>query len=478
MLHAVEMDKDILLAHLLDFNNKRCVPPLSEEEVQDVAQRCNWKPSEPEPALVVKAPEPELPAAPFRERKTVTYPIEVWEGTVIGEFAKLCALDNNVPRKLYAEAFRCALGAAVGDKIICPVEGTLPRSFTVIIAPKGKGKGTAIRRAVRFFSVPWYDAMQLPGLLSGERDFIWKSAGIGAWITAASSVPGMARLCKELKNTEEKAPHMTWRGTLPRIISVHEEMKTFLSTLFIEGGVGSGMEGVVCQLWDDVIFHGTATGTREAVYGEMMFSLLAGVTEEDWFDLLSRGDAVGGGLMSRLNIIGTQGEYKNVGRMKPPDFTPLQESFLPRIRLLADARCRISTTEGGDRIIDEWVETLPEGSERMNLHAWRSALLLAWLRREEAISAKTAADAVLLGQYQVDSHEFYKVKAAEGSNARIQAKIIRALEMRGPLTKRTLQQATHASRCGTEAWTRALDGLIKDRQVGKREDGTLYRADV
>ena len=124
------------------------------------------------------------------------------------------------------------------------------------------------------------------------------------------------------------------------------------------------------------------------------------------------------------------------------------------------------------------MESLPEGTERMNVHAWRSALLLAWLRREDVISAKTAADAVLLGQYQVDSHDFYRVKAAEGSNARIQSKILRALEMRGPLTKRVLQQSTHASRCGTEAWTRALDGLIKDRQVGKREDGTLYRANV
>jgi hypothetical protein len=117
----------------------------------------------------------------------------------------------------------------------------------------------------------------------------------------------MARLCKELENTAKTSPHLTWCNTLPRILSVYEEMKGFLSTLFIEGGVGSGMEGVVCQLWDDVSFNGTATGTRDAVYGEMMFSLLAAVTEEDWFDLLGRGNAVGGGLMSRFNIIGTEG---------------------------------------------------------------------------------------------------------------------------------------------------------------------------
>lgn len=116
-----------------------------------------------------------------------------------------------------------------------------------------------------------------PGLLSGERDFVWKPKGIGAWVAAASSVPGLARLTKDLDSTTKIKPHMTWGRTLPRILSVFGEMKAFLGTLFIEGGVGSGMEGVVCQLWDDVIFHGTATGTREAAYGEMMFSMLAGL---------------------------------------------------------------------------------------------------------------------------------------------------------------------------------------------------------
>ena len=267
------------------------------------------------------------------------------------------------------------------------------------------------------------------------------------------------------------------RNTLPRILSVHEEMKTFLSTLFIEGGVGSGMEGVVCQLWDDISFHGTATGTREAVYGEMLFSLLAGVTEQDWFDLLSRGNAVGGGLMSRFNIIGTEGEYENVSKMHPPDLTTLQESFLPRIIRLEDAHANVRSSEGADRVIGEWTDNLPEGSERMNIHAWRSALLLAWLRHEETITAKTAEDAVLLGQYQIDSHDYYRTVAADNVTARIQSKVLRALGLKGPMTKRELQQRTNAHRDGTEQWNRALDGLVRDKAIGKLEDATYYLAE-
>jgi len=314
-------------------------------------------------------------------------------------------------------------------------------------------------------------------LLSGARDFLWKPKGIGAWVAAASSVPGMAKLTKELDSTIKNKPEMTWGNTLPRILSVHEEMKTFLSTLFIEGGVGSGMEGVVCQLWDDVSFHGTATGTRDAVYGEMLFSMLCGVTEQDWFDLLSRGNAVGGGLMSRFNMIGTEGQFANVARMKPPDVAALRDTFLPRVMQLEDAQVRILASEAADTIIGEWANDLPEGSERMNVHAWRSALMLAWLRHEESITAKTAEDAVRLGQYQIASHAYYRTKTADTANARVQAKILRALEMKGPRNRRDLQKDTNAHRDGTELWKRALDGLVQDQAIGKRENGVYYRAE-
>ena len=316
-----------------------------------------------------------------------------------------------------------------------------------------------------------------PALLSGERDFAWKPKGIGAWMAAASSVPGMARLIKDLDSTIKNKPHLTWGNTLPRILSVHEEMKTFLSALFIVGGVGSGLEGVVCQLWDDVFFNGTATGTRDAAYGEMMFSMLCGVTEEDWFDLLSRGNAVGGGLMSRLNIIGTEGNYENVSNMHPPDFRAMQETFLPRVMQLEDAHVQISPTEAAEKIISEWTDALPDGSERINVHAWRSALLLAWLRHEDRISAKTASDAVSLGQYQIASHDYYRAHQANNVIATIQGGILRALTMKGPMRKRELQRATHYDRDGTELWNRAFDGLVRDDRVVKREDGICQLSD-
>ncbi len=145
-------------------------------------------------------------------------------------------------------------------------------------------------------------------------------------------------------------------------------------------------------------------------------------------------------------MCGTEGGYENVARMNPPDFTALQETFLPHVMQLEDAHTHILPTEAADRIISEWSDNLPEGSERMNVHAWRAALLLAWLRHEESISAKTAEDAVSLGDYQVASHDYYRTKSADTANARVQGKLLRALELKGSLSKRQLQQCTNAHR--------------------------------
>ena len=96
---------------------------------------------------------------------------------------------------------------------------------------------------------------------------------------------------------------------------------------------------------------------------------------------------------------------------------------------------------------------------------------------EDASSEKTAQDAVLLGQYQVQSHEYYRTKKLDTPNARVQEKILRAPKMKGPLAKRKLQQVTNAGRDGTELWNRALAGLLQDGRVGKRDDGAYCLAD-
>jgi hypothetical protein len=401
------------------------------------------------------------------------YPIWVWEDTVVGEFAKLCAQDNNVPRKLFAEAFRTVLGAMLGDRLVSPKDGVIPRAYTIIIAPKGRGKGTAVRRAVDFFSGTWNSGMTSvePGFLFHARNCQWKSQGIGAFNASASSAPGMAKLTKEDPQAKGLSPHQTWQNTVPRVLSVHEELKTFLSSLFIEGGTGKALDGVICSLWDGVDFAAPATDKRPPAYGQMQFSLLGAVTPEDWFDLLSRSDAVGGGLMSRLNLIGTEGEYELVDSLDKPNFKPLQDSFLPRIRQLADAPCSIGITDEGKEIMRLFTKHLPPGNERMSVHAWRGALLLAWLHHQPAIDKRMAAGGCALALYQVQMHEYYRTNKMDNPLAAVQDRIVRCLVMKGPQKKKIIWNLTNGSRSGTELWNRAFDGLIRGGVVSQQPDG-------
>ncbi len=476
------LSDDMLRAHAYDINENRMNGnSLGGDELDKIIESaCKWEIGKPTPSVSFGSSTPVKPAA-MPERVRPIYPLDAWRDTVVYEFARLCGNDNNVPAKMYAEAFRCVLGAVVGDRLACPrVDGALPRTFTIIVAPKGKGKGTSIRRAVEFFEAEWRSGeATMPGLLSQNREFMWKPTGVGAWNTAASSVPGMARLTVENRKPVvglKTSAVPSWENTLPRILSVNEEMKTLLGTLFIGGGVGSSMEGVICQLWDHNSFQGTATGTRDASYGRMLFSLLCGVTEEDWFDLLSQGNVVGGGLMSRLNIIGTEGQFDNVSTMEPPDFAPLRESFLPRIARLEDAAVNIGVTDAAKAAVSEWVLSLPEGSERRNVHVWRSALLLSWLLHEDAITEDTVRRAISLGDYQTASHEYYRTNPADTVNAGVQAKIIRALTVGGSMSKRDLQRKTSASRVGTYLWGQALTGLLQDGAIGRDENGQFFLA--
>lgn len=467
---AIGCGEDAILARLVEINSDPLImaDPKPDADLERIARSIAKKPVVGDPVVVIGSADPPLEELPvFEKPPRPVYPIEVWEDTIAGEFAKRCTHDNNIPRKIFVEAFRTELGAVLGDRLSCGLDGVLPRAYTVLIMPFGKGKGSAFRRTANFFKSDWYSATagaSRPALLTGAEDFIWKPTGIGARTAQASSVPGMARLTRENK-TAESQPHLCWRDTIPRFLFRYEEMKGLFSTLYIEGGTGTGMEGAICQLWDDTEFFSPATSGRAAQYGQMQLSLLCAVVPDDWTDLASRGNVIGGGLYSRLNLIGTLGEYENVADMQMPDFSGLRESLLDRILALATTPIKTDPTPEARGLVGEWQRTLRPGQERMNIHVWRSALILAWLHQADQITGRIAEQAIRLGEYQICSHDYYAIQAADSAQAKTQQKIVQALTNKGPLAHRALQRAAHAERIGTEQWRKAMAGLIADKRI-------------
>ena len=76
--------------------------------------------------------------------------------------------------------------------------------------------------------------------------------------------------------------------------------------------------------------------------------------------------------------------------------------------------------------MDDWfanVLVLPEGvsKARLNIHAWRTALHLAWLRGHEQITAQDAEGGTRVANYQVKMREYYAPTEGETRQARCEA---------------------------------------------------------
>src|SRR5262249_52367042 len=67
ILRVTEMEKSVLTAHLEDFNEKWCEPPLPEDEVSRVAMSCNWQPDPEEPTVTISGSQLKKTVTDWRE---------------------------------------------------------------------------------------------------------------------------------------------------------------------------------------------------------------------------------------------------------------------------------------------------------------------------------------------------------------------------------------------------------------------------
>ncbi len=171
---------------LLQVNADRCIPPLEEEEVKEIAKHAaDWKLPELEPVVtigggkraeVLDAEDAEDMEAMPRPK----YPDEVWDGTPYGEFADLCTEGNFIPKKFFSESLT-VVGAVVGDRLTCPITGVNPRSYTIIIGVvrnAGRalpmiGFGTSLMKGGRAWSA------RKAALSSGLASLLGDHGGIG-----------------------------------------------------------------------------------------------------------------------------------------------------------------------------------------------------------------------------------------------------------------------------------------------------------
>jgi hypothetical protein len=367
-------------------------------------------------------------------------------------------------------------GALVGNRLRCPITGVNARAYTIIIGPPSCGKGTTVDRLQELFCFERWDGLErteAPLLWSDPAELCWRSRGIGAQIITPASAPGLMKaiLPRKLKKNESYNPLELWKP-IPRVITIAEEVRTVFAN-FDNESTGAGLESVMCELFDRDSFTTTVTKDRGPEAGLLMYSVFGGITREGWDSVFSKSQSVESGFLSRINIIGTE-EERRAGKLRRPDFEPLRNKFFPLINDLEKNPRMLDTTPDADALIDKWFRELvmPEGvsKARLNIHAWRTALHLAWLRGHPHITAADANSAIRLTNYQVKMREFYAPAEGETRQARCEAAIRKAMRARRRMKERDLKRATHYEKYGVDLWDRSLSALCKAGEMRRDKD--------
>ena len=149
-----------------------------------------------------------------------------------------------------------------------------------------------------------------------------------------------------------------------------------------------------------------------------------------WSSVFSKVQSTESGFLSRVNIVGSE-EGRRVSDLEIPDFTALRNRFFPLIKDLAKNPRRVSASLDAKKVVADWFAalTIPEGisRSRLNIHAWRTSLHLAWLQGHEQITAADAEAGTRVADYQAKMREFYAPPEGETRQARCEAAIRKAM---------------------------------------------------
>lgn len=477
---------EALEAALLLHNDEACKPPLPEDEVKAIAAHvARYDVPERVPVVTIGgkqvAVEPEEAdtsddADELDDVPRPKYPDAVWDGTFYGEFADMCSAGNFVPKKFFSEALRTVVGAIVGNRLTCTVDGANARCYTILICPPGGGKGTACDRVRELFSERWegLKTSAEPPLLFGPTERAWRTKGIGAQIINPASAPGLMKAIepRKLKKDETPNPAEQWKP-IPRVITIMEEVRGLFAN-FANESTGAGLESVLCELYDRTSFSTTATKDRPPISGELMYSILGGITKEGWDAVFGKIESTESGFLSRVNILGSE-EVRRVSDLETPDFGHLRNRLLPQIQALIDKPRKIPASPAARALMSDWFMdklVMAEGvnRSRLNIHAWRVGLHLAWLRGHDYITEQDAESGIQVSGYQALMREFYAPPEGETRQARCEAAIRKAMRSRRRVSVRELKRITSANRVGLGTWENSLKCLVQAREVRVEAD--------
>lgn len=449
---VIGMQADELYAYGLVVNEKRCRPPLSDNEIKTIAYSIGkYAVAPPAPPVVMGGyakPEIEELQQPIHV-EAVPYPIFprwVIKGTSLGDHlvAPILEKNNSYPEFIFMPAMVLMLNY-VAQKVQVKDRKIIPNMYLLSIGWKGRAyKSSGVIAAV--------EHLNTAGMVDNGLN-VRAAEGKSLVFTAAS--------------TEGLGLEMT-RTNCKNAVLYYDEFKLLVDKASIEK---SSMLSHLLILYDGATFANTKSSRREQFShpaGQYCASLIANCADKAFPKLWGKiPDSKESGWDDRFFFLfqpETQKPWK-------PEIYVNTSAGAVETRKLMDKAIKQKIYEISDpEMFEEEVNKLGDIGSRYAKLIEKLSLYFAIDLGKDEIDESCIERAVAIVKYGLATKKYLRSFESETREGGLQQEILRLLRFNGGAIKeRDFLRSVHPERYGTSMWNKAYHGLIHNGWI--REDG-------
>lgn len=371
----------------------------------------------------------------FKSSDRSSFPYQIING-VAEEFTEVYVSRLEVPAEFMYMAFLTCLGSLLACRATLKTEiRPQPRLYTLLLGESADGrKSTAIDKTVEFFRFA----------LRNLENWPWKECwGVG-------SAEGLAGNLYNKKDVTTKI----------NLLLCYDEFKGFVSKAKIKS---STLLECVNSLYEKNLYENQTKKTGVFIKNAYL-SMIAASTLQTYESIWDK-SFTDIGFFNRLFIIPGAGPRKDV----MPPVIPLREKQILTNELLSlldfiGPFKEFGIDDSAYSALQDWYLNRPKSihSKRLDGYALRLLILMAANKKQSMIDDQMVDDVISLVNWQFDMRQMYDPIDADNSCAKLEEKIRRTLNRRGPITERELKQLTNATRTGLWLFKTALGNLRRE----------------
>jgi hypothetical protein len=373
------------------------------------------------------------------------YPIEVWDGTIYGEFARVCTQGNYIPPEFFVESLKTVVGAIAGHRMGIEGADLEARFYTTLIGEAGLGKTTAIMWARELFPPELCYTHGVP-----------LHPDIGCYVAEFGSQVGLVKKAK----------------THSQIFQICDEFSN-LSDKFKIAGSGTSYVALLNQLYEKTLPPSNITkDSQEDVGNPVHFSLLAATTPDVWAETFGKTGTEGSGFFQRLSIFGNE-EKRTVSFLRKPDFAQFAP-LIDKVKKLLETPYQLRMSDEAAALLNRWhdhVKIKPKELDtgRLQVLALRNAVHLGWLL-DGVTMVEVIRRAIALSNWQLAMRKAYRPILGDTPYAQLENMIIKVVQQQREISRRELSRLVHADRAGLEVFNRALSNVAREGYIRIEHD--------